>query len=58
MEVQAFRPDSWRERPWSAITPRRGEVLNGLNVQPLNIFLLTVKHCRLCSWAQDFRNCM
>ena len=38
--------------------PQFPDVLNALNIQPHNIFLLTVWHCRLCSWARDFRNCI
>jgi len=38
--------------------PQFPDLLNALNVQPHNIFLLMVWHCRLRSWAPDYRNCM
>ena len=38
--------------------PQFLDVLNTLNVQPHNIFLLMVWHCSLCSWAPDCRNCI
>jgi len=38
--------------------PQFPDILNTLNVQPHNLFLLTVWHCRLCSWAPDCRNCI
>ena len=38
--------------------PQFQDLLNALNVQPHNIFLRTVWHCRLRSWAPDYRNCM
>jgi len=38
--------------------PQFPDLLNALNVQPHNIFLLTVWHSRLRSWAPDCRNCM
>jgi len=38
--------------------PQFPDLLNALNVQTHNIFLLTVWHCRLRSWAPDYRNCM
>jgi hypothetical protein len=58
-------PTSWRSilTPYlpydlSIKYPQFLVVLNTLNIQPHNTFLLTVWHCRLCSWAQDFTNCM
>jgi hypothetical protein len=38
--------------------PQFPDLLNPLNVQPHNIFLPTVWHCRLRSWAPDYGNCV
>ena len=37
--------------------PQFPDVLNTLNVQLYNIFLLMFWHCKLCSWAPECRNC-
>ena len=38
--------------------PQFPDILNALNIEPHNLILITVWHCRLCSWVSDCRNCM
>jgi len=56
--VQAFVSLDCRPDGLLIKHPHFLDVLIALNVEPHNIFLLTVWHCRLCFWTRDFRNCM